>query len=91
MIGARAPVCLDARANRRLVAPRHDRIDQPVAAAIGKITIVETVLAQVVLVVGQSERALLASVSSRIICSGQSQASGPSNSRARAVCSGGTK
>ena len=41
--------------DRVLVAPRHDGVDQPVAAAVGEVVVAEAEAAQIVLVVGQAD------------------------------------
>ena len=102
MVRAGGVVRVDPRLDRVLVAPRDDRVDEPVGAAVGEVVVAEAEAAQVVRVVGQRRgrspwpagrwRAPSAgSVSSTTFCSGSSSASGPRCSRANAVCSTGTK
>jgi hypothetical protein len=55
VIGARVEVGLDAVADHLLVAPRHDRIDEPVAAAVLEVGVGEAEPREVVAVVGQAE------------------------------------
>ena len=83
-------------------APGHDRIDESVASSSGQILVSEPEPAEVVGVVREGEIArgecpgrlvapCLGSSSSTTVTSGASSAPVPSASRARLVCSTGTK
>src|SRR4051794_32039679 len=55
MVGAGVEMRLDPRRDRIDVAPRADRVDEPVVAPVGEVVVIETEPAQVVGVVGQPQ------------------------------------
>jgi hypothetical protein len=55
VVGARVVVCAHPRRDGVRVAPGDQRIDEPVAAAVGKVVVAESVLAPVLRVVREPQ------------------------------------